>query len=293
VCRLFAMTGGGRRVRATFWLLDAPDSLVRQAHSNADGTGLGVFDENGTPIVHRAPIAAYEDLEFAREAKEVGSTTFVAHVRLATTGVAAPENVHPFEQDGRLFAHNGLIRELPELERRLGEHRTLVQGDTDSERFFALITREIESNGGDVGAGIAAAALWISDNLPLYSLNCVVTTTEELWALRYPDTRELFILERAAGGPRGDRHFDGAGKAGILRVRSHDLARAATAIVASERIDEHPEWRLLAPGELIRVNSRLEVRSEIVLPNPPARLLSDSDLHPHEVRSQHPVPPAE
>src|SRR5947209_1279008 len=26
VCRLFGMTGGERRVRATFWLLEAPDS---------------------------------------------------------------------------------------------------------------------------------------------------------------------------------------------------------------------------------------------------------------------------
>ena len=28
MCRLFGMSGGPERVRATFWLLEAPDSLV-------------------------------------------------------------------------------------------------------------------------------------------------------------------------------------------------------------------------------------------------------------------------
>jgi hypothetical protein len=34
------MSGGTRRVRATFWLLDAPDSLSIQSYREPDGTGL-------------------------------------------------------------------------------------------------------------------------------------------------------------------------------------------------------------------------------------------------------------
>jgi glutamine amidotransferase len=33
VCRLFGLTAGAERVRATFWLLDAPDSLRVQSHA--------------------------------------------------------------------------------------------------------------------------------------------------------------------------------------------------------------------------------------------------------------------
>jgi glutamine phosphoribosylpyrophosphate amidotransferase len=55
------------------------------------------------------------------------------------------------------MAHNGVVRDLPCLEERLGEHASLVAGDTDSERLFALITKETEAKGGDVGAGITAA----------------------------------------------------------------------------------------------------------------------------------------
>jgi glutamine amidotransferase len=46
-----------------------------------------------------------------------------------------------------------------------------VQGDADSERYLALITQQADARGGDVGAGIAAAAGWIGERLPLSSLN--------------------------------------------------------------------------------------------------------------------------
>ena len=39
VCRLFGLSSAPLRTRATFWLLDAPDSLSRQSHRDPDGTG--------------------------------------------------------------------------------------------------------------------------------------------------------------------------------------------------------------------------------------------------------------
>ena len=47
MCRLFGMTGGGEPVAASFWLLEAPDSLSVQSRREPDGTGLGVFDADG------------------------------------------------------------------------------------------------------------------------------------------------------------------------------------------------------------------------------------------------------
>ena len=41
MCRLFGLTAGPARIQATFWLLDAPDSLAVQSHRNADGSGIG------------------------------------------------------------------------------------------------------------------------------------------------------------------------------------------------------------------------------------------------------------
>jgi glutamine amidotransferase len=47
MCRLFGLHAGTHARTATFWLVDAPDSLSAQSRRNPDGTGLGVFDAKG------------------------------------------------------------------------------------------------------------------------------------------------------------------------------------------------------------------------------------------------------
>jgi predicted glutamine amidotransferase len=286
MCRLFGLSAAPRRVRATFWLLEAPDSLARQSRREPDGTGLGTFAEDGSPEVDKQPLAACQDQQFVQEAKERESSTFLAHIRYASTGGLDPRNTHPFEQRGRLFAHNGVIQDLPALEAELGDYRGLVAGDTDSERFFALITKNIDANGGDVGAAIAAAARWVADNLPVYAINLILTTPTELWALRYPETHDLFLLQRAAGGPHGGRHLEHASTAGRIRARSGDLSDQPAVVVASERMDEDPGWQALRPGELLHVDNRLGCTRQIVLRRPPRHLLTLDQLGAHAAASQ-------
>ncbi|MFH8223177.1 class II glutamine amidotransferase [Streptomyces sp. NPDC018057] len=286
MCRLFGLSSAPRRTRATFWLLDAPDSLSEQSHRDPDGTGLGYFAPDGTPRIDKAPIAAFEDRAFAEDARQAESTTFLAHIRYASTGGLDARNTHPFAQDGRLFAHNGVIEDLDRLDAHLGADRSLVAGDTDSERFFALITREIREHGGDVGAGVRRAAGWIAANLPVYALNLILVTPDDLWALRYPDTHELYVLERPVGGPHGGRRLDHSGTRGRMRVHSADLAGLPAAVVASERMDDDPGWRLMAPGELLHVGPDLATTAHIVLPDPPAHRLTLADLRPEAAASQ-------
>jgi predicted glutamine amidotransferase len=288
MCRLFGLSSGSEPVRATFWLLEAPDSLAQQSRHNPDGTGLGIFDEDGRPIVYKQPIAAYKDQSFAQEAREVSSPTFVAHVRYASTGAISLQNTHPFEQSGRLFAHNGVVGDLPRLEQELGDAMALVQGDTDSERFFALITREVD-RAGDVGEGIARAARWVAERLPVFALNLVLIGRSDLWALRYPDTHDLFVLERAAGGPTGARHMEHASARGSVRVRSGDLADRPAVVLASERMDEDAGWRELASGELLHVDGELNVTRKTVLERSPAHPISLADLDPRAAASQSPA----
>src|SRR5947209_7349043 len=282
------MSGGRDPVRATFWLLEAPDSLAEQSRREPDGTGLGTFDPEGRPIISKQPLAAYEDRQFAQAAREVSSRTFIAHVRYASTGAVSPENTHPFEQRGRLFAHNGVIEDLARLEAELGEARTLVHGETDSERYFALVTREIERD-GDVSAAITRAAGWIAEHLPVFALNLVLVTDSELWALRYPDVHELYVLERGAGGPTGRRHLDHASARGSMRVRSGELAARRAVVVASEPMDEDPGWRALEPGELLHVAADLRVTITRPLERPPAHQLTLADLGVKAAASQAPA----
>lgn len=291
MCRLFGMSAAPHRVHATFWLIDAEDSLAQQSRRMPDGTGLGTFTDDDTPLVEKQPIAAYEDRQFALEAKERMSRTFVAHVRYATTGGTVPANTHPFEQNGRLFAHNGVIEDLPLLEAELGDYRRLVHGDTDSERYFALITRHTDEHDGDVGAGITSAVGWMADHLRILSLNFVLVSAQELWAFRYPDTHDLLVLQRQAGGPGGSRHLEHASAAGTVRARSGDLSSTPAVVVATERMDEDPGWESLASGELLHVGPNHEVSRTMIAEHEPRHRLTLADLTGRARAAQAPSAP--
>jgi glutamine amidotransferase len=282
MCRLFGLTAGTTRVQATFWLLDAPDSLEAQSHRNADGSGIGFFGPAGAPIIDKQPEPAFADKEFTREAKQAESATFVAHVRLASSGGRSVQNTHPFAMHGRIMAHNGGFGELARLDEQLGSYTDLVGGDTDSERYFALITQQTDARGGDVAEGIAAAARWIAAHLPVSSLNTIVTAPGELWALRYPAQHALHIVERPAG-----RSEHPAGEPG-LHVRSTTssmhmpgLQSARSVVVASEELDGERGWRMLAEGELVHVRPDLSVQSAVVITEPPARLVPIGGENPN------------
>ncbi len=273
MCRLFAMSGGSEPVSARVWLLEAPDSLTAQSHHNPDGTGLGTFTEEGRPIVHKAPISAFSDTDFAAEARTERSRTFLAHIRFASTGAKTIENTHPFEQDGRLFAHNGVLAGLERIEAKLGPDTNLLGGQTDSERLFALITHETRRRDGDLRAGILAAVGWIDAEIPIYSLNFVIATPTGLFVLRYPDTNTLYVLERGAPGEPLHNHSSFG-----TCVRSEEAASHPVVVFASEPMDADPGWRPLAPGELVEVDAELNVSTAIAFPDPPARLIDLNDL---------------
>ncbi len=263
-----------------FWLLDAPDSLTAQSHREPDGTGLGWFDAQAAPHVSKQAIAAYEDRRFAREAREVCSRTFLAHIRFASTGALDVRNTHPFEQHGRLFAHNGVIEDLTALDAQLGDDRRLVKGDTDSERLFALITREIAARDGDVAAGIEAACSWVAANLPLFAINFLLASADGLWALRYPLTHPLYVLERAPGEPLA--HSSSLGS----HVHAEEGASRPLVVLASERMDTDAGWRLLASGELLHIDATLRTTTRPILERPPERPLRIDQLTPTAQASQ-------
>ncbi len=256
MCRLFGMSGVPRRVEATFWLLEAPDSLAMQSRREPDGTGLGIF-EDGQARVMKQAIAAYEDRAFAEEARSVRSTTFIAHVRFASTGGLDTKNTHPFALQNRLFAHNGVIGDLERLERELGSYRQLVGGDTDSERFFALVTKATDDHarrrgrrdrrGRRVGRRQPAALCPEPD----------------------PDDRRRPVGAALPGHARAVGARPRAGRpARLAPPRAGELPPAGCAcapatspqapavVLASERMDENPGWRLLDPGELLHVDAR-------------------------------------
>lgn len=287
MCRLFGLHAGTQVCTATFWLLDAPDSLAEQSRRNPDGTGVGVFDERGRPRLDKQPMAAWQDAAFATEAHDLTGTTFIAHVRYATTGSLDVRNTHPFLQDGLIFAHNGVLEGLDVLDERLRQVGTddLVLGDTDSERVFALITASIRALDGDVSAGLADAMTWLAANVPIYAVNVLLSTATDMWALRYPETHELYILDRSDGpAPAFDMRTN------RIHARSEHLRTRSSVVFATERMDDDARWRLLEPGELVHVDAALRIDRRLILPDPPAHLLRRAELSVPVQEGQHAPP---
>jgi predicted glutamine amidotransferase len=285
MCRLFGLHAGTSVVTATFWLLDAPDNLAAQSRRNPDGTGLGVFDVEARPQLRKQPIAAWQDTEFATEAHEMTGTTFIAHVRYATTGSHDMVNTHPFLQDGRIFAHNGVLEGLDVLDARLSELgiADLVLGQTDSERVFALITGSIRARGGDVAAGLVDAIRWLDANVPIYAVNVLLSTATEMWALRYPEANELFVLDRR------ETPLDSRFRLRTKRIRadSEHLRLQPSVVFASEPMDDDRRWRLIDPGELVHVDAGLEISRDLVFPDSPRHQLHRADLSAAVEAAQH------
>ncbi|WP_131737500.1 class II glutamine amidotransferase [Actinomadura roseirufa] len=276
MCRLFGMSTGGPRVRAAHWLLDAPRSLRVQSHRMQHGAGLGWFSLGGEPVRDRAPVAAFENTDFALHARNVLSHTFVSHVRDASVGDLTVHNCHPFVMNDRLFAHNGVVKGHDTLRTWLSEvEYAHVAGETDSELFFAYVTAEIRRQ-ADTAAGITRAVRRIGAELPVYSLNFVLAEAGRMWALRYPESNELWVLSPAEGGRSGPESEAGP------------PASVPAVIIASEPMDDHPRWRPLEPGELLAVDGLAETSCFPF--EPPRHPLRRSDLSAREAASQEVVP---
>jgi glutamine amidotransferase len=266
MCRLFALHAGRRDVRAEFWLLEAPTSLAVQSEVNADGFGITALSADDALLLIRNPVQASADRLYRGFARSAEACQFLVHLRYANTGRRALANTHPFLQDARVFAHNGVVGDLERLERRLGEHRVMVSGDTDTERLFAFITLHIRAAAGDVRAGITAAVQELAEGYELYSINFVLGEVGELWAFRYPEHNPLFILEKP---PDASREVVERDAHGTLRMHAERGGDQSIVVIASERMDTDPGWQEVGVGELIHVGPDLEVDRETLLSGPP------------------------
>src|SRR6476659_5082824 len=251
MCRLFGLHADKRVVTATFWLLAAPDNLAEQSKSNPDGTGLGVFEADGKPVLAKQPMAAWQDSQFATEARELTGTTFIAHVRYSSGAALEVRNTHPFLQDDRVFAHNGVVDALDVVDARLRELGVgdLVQGETDSEQTFAV--------------------------------NMRLSTATDMWARRYPETHELYLLDRRYVDDRRLRM-----RSDRITAHSEQLTSDASVLFASEPMDDD-DWQLRAPGELVHVDANLQIDRRVAFPEPPKHQLRHEDLTTQAAASQH------
>jgi predicted glutamine amidotransferase len=146
-----------------------------------------------------------------------------------------------------------------------------------------LITASIRARGGDLRGGLVDALGWLAANVPIYAVNVLLSTATDLWALRYPEPNELYLLDRREAPLDHRFHL----RTNRIRADSDHLRSRPSVVFASERMDDDPRWRLLAPGELVHVDSTLQITSDVVLPDPPRHQLGPEDLNATAQAAQH------
>ena len=159
MCRHLAWLGEPRSVASL--VLDPPYGLLvqsyaprRQKHGlmNADGWGVGFFDDDGAPRRWRCAAPLWGDASFASVAPVLRSGCVVAAVRSASVGMPIEASASAPFSDGRwLLSHNGLV------DRAVLPASTAAESACDCALLAALIFDRGLDELGDTIAEVAAA----------------------------------------------------------------------------------------------------------------------------------------
>ncbi|WP_158583427.1 class II glutamine amidotransferase [Salinisphaera sp. Q1T1-3] len=233
MCRIAAYLGPPRRL-ADF--LTAPaHSLARQswdaremasATVNADGWGVGWFDDDGCPAVYRHTLPIWADGNVDALGRSLTRGLWMGNVRSATAGLGTDHvNTQPFAGDGLLFLHNGYIEGFAHLVRaRMRDAiapavEESINGNTDSEYLFAVLRSQPGTPAEKLEATRDLVHDWLGETPERKALlNMMVT-----------DGRRLSAVRSAVNAPAPslyvNRDWNGA------------------CVIASEALDDTPGWR--------------------------------------------------
>jgi predicted glutamine amidotransferase len=164
--------------------------FVTLSSVHCDGWGVATInhDESVAQVV-RQPEAAENSKEFSSVIENSISDGALLHLRWATAGLPVSENnTHPFIYQDISFIHNGATYPAAALESQISaELIPLIQGDTDSERYFYFVVSKIKELG--FVEGCKAAANYIRTNIDYSSINAMIMN-ENQWVIiceHHPD----------------------------------------------------------------------------------------------------------
>ncbi|GFG53977.1 ergothioneine biosynthesis protein EgtC [Mycolicibacterium agri] len=201
MCRHLAWLGEPRSVASL--VLDPPYGLLVQSYSprrqkhglmNADGWGVGFFDDDGVARRWRSAAPLWGDASFASVAPVLRSGCVVAAVRSASVGMPIEASASAPFSDGRwLLSHNGLV------DRAVLPASSAAESTNDSALLAALIC----SRGLDA---LADTIIEVAAADPNARLNILAGNGSQLLATTWGDT--LFVLRGDDGVVVASEPFD-------------------------------------------------------------------------------------
>ncbi len=230
--------------------------------NNPDGWGIGWY-ERGEAKIFKEACSSKESKKYESACRKIKSHLIIEHVRLASCGNICEENSHPFTFHNWIFAHNGGVKKHKSLREKLvasyGEN--LGEDCTDSEIYFRFLVQNIEQI-GDVEKGIRSGIQKICDECEHSGLNFLLSDRKKLYA--YRNGRELFYLERNPEKLNKDEVYNTVSEETKLMIESKMLNHEKAVVVCSERISNEPGWVKMEDGQLLVIDSKLNIKPIIV-----------------------------
>lgn len=182
MCRLLGYVSHEKQ---DFYSAVGPDfsEFVTLSSVHCDGWGFATIEhDQNVAHVRRAPEAAGTSDNFAKAIADSISDGALLHLRWATAGLPVSENnTHPFAYEDISFIHNGATYPPAALESVIEPNLIpLIQGDTDSERYFYFVLTKIKELG--FVQGCKEAANYIRKNLDYSSINAMIMN-EKQWVI--------------------------------------------------------------------------------------------------------------
>ena len=270
MCRLLGYASA--RSRTTESILGGTQSAVFQdmAVLHKDGWGNVRLDDSAHPPklkAVRSPESGIHDEQLTDVLTEQSSRAQITHLRMATDGMACePQNTHPFVADGLAFAHNGGLAPLELLEERIApELAAELNGDTDSERYFAVIRTAVASGLGLVDA-VQAAVHELRPLFPHASMNALLLSPTYLIAIHASQGAKIPSEDFDASG-LSDTELPADHRTAYYLMRQKRLDDG-TVVFASSGLDI-VGWEPLAPETIVAVDLRtLETETRAIADEP-------------------------
>lgn len=248
MCRMAAYFGAPLRLDR--FLLEPAHGLVEQAHApretisatvNADGFGVGWYDEAGAPAAYRTLLPAWADPNLPPLGRSLTSAVWLANVRSATDPLSSGfANTQPFHDERLMFLHNGFVAGFGDgLRSRLrawfrSDIESGIQGTTDSEYLFAALRQSIAEA---PSRSLADHLRWLVEHVTAHGggealLNFILCDGMHMAGLRHAQGASCPTL--------------------YVRPRGGDWPGH---VVASEPLTEDGAWRPIPPHHVVTVSS--------------------------------------
>ncbi len=279
MCRFLSYLGAPISMGAL--LYDPSDSIIHQSYAareieeplNGDGFGVGWYhrDQSLEPAVFVSVTPAWNNRNLRSLAPKVRSGCIVAHVRAASVGGVSEANCHPFRYRDRLMMHNGGLDCFGQIKRDLAnmlsqEMYDWVQGQTDSEHFFALFLDHLRAAGPQPTPDEVADAFeaMIRDLKELMNRHAI---TEPAWLnMVYTDARIAVGLRYTTDGSAPLTMYCSEGMKYECTDRVCRMVRGRgkeehAAMIVSEKLTDVPgDFTEVPPQHFALVGTDLRVR---------------------------------